>query len=163
MPSAMLCPMRAYGASGNVIEAIIKFTKEVRVSLQGGFFDQWGWGPMPIDAAPDRARSDEIVELKQHQYLGGAVMAFHRNVLTRILESGLPNCALQGFWPFFQPITIANEDFGVYEYLSEDWAICHKARRAGVKVYALMRPVTIHHGAWSFTALDGNNPDAASI
>lgn len=228
MPSVMLCPMRAYGVSGSVLEAIMKWTHEVKRALEGGFFDEWSWGPMPRDAAPDRARSivatqfmrsdrdvclmvdddvsfqtedmeyiarqayeldggalvggmvskrtfeegfggrfiddkdhelysAETVKLGPHEYLGGAMMAFSKSVLLKIAQSGLPYCALQGFYPFFQPMTIANEDVGAYEYLSEDWSICHRARRAGASVYALMQPVSIHHGAMGFTALDGNH------
>ena len=228
MPKVMLCPMRAYGVGGEVMESIMRLTREVKRASEGGFFDEWGWGPMPRDAAADRARSivasqflrgkqydvclmldddvsfqsddleyvarqayeldggalvggmvskrtfdegfggrmadeqlhelysDEIIQLSKHQYLGAAVMAFSREVLMKMLASGLPYCAYQGFWPFFMPMVLANEEAKVYEYLSEDWAICHRARRAGASVYALMRPVSVHHGAMGFTALDGN-------
>jgi len=226
MPSVMLSPMRAYGVAAEPMESIMRLTREVKRAQEGGFFDEWHWGPVPPDAQADRARSvvaaqflkggkydvclmldddvsfqtddleyvarqaydlkglvggivskrtfdegfggrmadgklhelysDEIIQLNKHQYLGAAVMAFHRDVLLKIAQSGLPYCAYQGFWPFFMPMILENEEAGVYEYLSEDWAICHRARRAGISVHALMRPVSVHHGVMGFTALDGN-------
>jgi hypothetical protein len=218
--------MRAYGLASGTVESIIKFTNEGRAALDGGFFSEWGWGPIPADAAVDRARSilatefqrgrqfdvclmvdddigfqsgdleyvakmayeldtlvggmvskragalgfggricdgkrhelytNEIVELGPHQYLGGALMAFPCSILDRIVRHGMPYCALQKLYNFFGPQVIPNEEVGVYEYLSEDWSICHNARESGSKVYALMRPVTVHLGAAGFTALDGN-------
>jgi hypothetical protein len=215
--------MRAYGATGSVIDCMIRFVNETK---RTEVFDRWVWPSMPPDSEPGRARSlvasnflhsgddvlvmtdadvrfaegdieyvaaaalhtkgvaggivskrafgqgfggripdgqrhelysDEIIPLRDHMYLGGAVLALHRSVLVEIVKQGVvPYCPPQGYWPFFCQTWIKNEKMGCYEHLSEDWAFCHYARQAGKPVLALMRPVTSHEGSAQFTALEGN-------
>jgi hypothetical protein len=116
-----------------------------------------GFGGRFNDGKVHELYSDEIVKLEKHQYLGGALIAFHKSVLREMVKKSIVHyCPLQGFWPFFCEDVIKNEELGCHEHLSEDWAFCHRAQEAGKPVLALMRPVTVHEGRALFTALEGN-------
>jgi hypothetical protein len=117
-----------------------------------------GFGGRIADGKTHELFSDEVVPLGPNRYLGGALLAFHRDVLVDIADKEVvPFCPMQGFFPFFHDGYVRNEEAGCYEHISEDWMFCHYAREAGRKVFALMRPVTVHQGGALFTALDGNN------
>lgn len=121
--------------------------------------------------------SDTLLELQTHGYNGGAFIAIPRSALTAIIRKtkfpivvhdgenaainhGMPLAVSGNWWPFFQPFMMHRPDIGSdrFEYVSEDWAICHYARMAGCKVYAAFRPRTVHGGKAAFTALDGYRP-----
>jgi hypothetical protein len=116
-----------------------------------------GWGCRFVDDQPHEILSDELVQLVPPAYMGGALTAYHRTVFEEIIRSGMRYCAPQGLWPFFAPTAVFNEDLQEWDYLSEDWAICHYAHAAGKKVYAAMRPFAFHHGAAAFSPLTGNS------
>ena len=115
-----------------------------------------GFGGRFRDDTPHEMYSDELVELPKHSYVGGAFVAFSRNVLESIIEQGIPYCDEQGFYPFFLPVVIPNQKGTGYDYLSEDWAFNHYIREAGCKVFAAMAPVTVHHGRAAYSVIDGN-------
>lgn len=116
-----------------------------------------GFGGRFADGAAHELYSDELVELGEDQYVGGAFTAYHREVFEAMIAFGMPHCPAQGFWPFFQPALKYNNDLRAHEYLSEDWAICHYARELAHKpVHVAMQSLTIHHGRCGFSALDGN-------
>ncbi len=108
-------------------------------------------GRLPVDC--DLADSDRtLIELGEDYYVGGAVMAIHRPVF----ESLLPDFPMvsAGFRPFFLPMVkqrIADQEL---DYLSEDWAICARAREKGHPVHATTLPRIVHHGQFGYT-VDG--------
>jgi len=122
-----------------------------------------GWGVRISDGEKHELYSDELVELGPHRYIGGAFTAYPKSVFLSIIRTKKPNgeplipyCPGQGLWPFFIPTMVQNPEFGnQWELLNEDWAICHYARLAGHRVFAAMRPVTIHYGNCGYTALAG--------
>jgi hypothetical protein len=115
-----------------------------------------GFGCRFVDGEEYELFTDELVELGPGQYMGSAVTAYHREMFEKLMTSGIPYCAPQGLWPFFMP-TIVELSSGDNDYLSEDWAICEYARRAGCKVHAYLRPQVLHHGRMAFSALDAND------
>ncbi len=70
-------------------------------------------------------------------FLSTGFMAVHRRVFER-LSQDLPLChegwndrgATTSFWPFYMPYVIPWESEG-HMYLSEDWAMCQRAKDAG--------------------------------
>lgn len=54
------------------------------------------------------------------------------------------------FIDFFRPMPVPLPD-GDAEYLSEEWAFCHRARAAGVPVRLWLKPVVKHYGSFPFT------------
>src|SRR3990167_607480 len=71
-------------------------------------------------------------------------MAFSRKGLEKKLEhSQLPPCHTgrshlgEGtpFWPSYMPFVIPDDGVEENLYLSEDWALCERAKRAGFKMW----------------------------
>jgi 2-polyprenyl-3-methyl-5-hydroxy-6-metoxy-1,4-benzoquinol methylase len=67
-------------------------------------------------------------------------MAIHRDVFLGVIKTckDVPwctgNAGGSAVWPFFLP-SIVQHPGGNYEYLSEDWAFCERAREAGFEVW----------------------------
>lgn len=56
------------------------------------------------------------------------------------------------FHDFFRCVSVKSTFVeGKWEYLSEDWAFCLRARAAGVKCYAYSLPILRHWGKYPFT------------
>ena len=93
-------------------------------------------------------------------YAATGFMAVHRSVLeTMIKELGLPFChprEVWGFWPFFQPFVVEDSVNG-YEYLSEDWALCERARRLGFQVWMDSRIILNHAGVTLYDSKGESN------
>lgn len=87
--------------------------------------------------------------------MGTGFTATHRRVLEAMVPQ-MPLCAqssLMPFWPFYQPCTIVDEKDG-YLYLSEDWAMAHRAMALGFKCWI---DPTIRVGHLSNTILTMEN------
>lgn len=125
-----------------------------------------GYGCRLVDGKPHEIGSDELVELDDNAYVGGAMMAVPRTVLQSMLAkcevyvhgAGLQPMSevlLQGWNPFAMPVLVKNDLLGGRtDYLSEDWAICHRAREAGHRVFLAMRTLVNHRG---FGPLEANH------
>ncbi len=85
----------------------------------------------------------------------------------RALSSQLHHCLYNdgtAFFDFFRPICVkrtvqavsARLDLPPYEYLSEDWAFCYRARAANANrpIYAWTAPWLVHHGSYGYTLFD---------
>jgi hypothetical protein len=86
------------------------------------------------------SQDESLVEVL---HAGAGFLAVHRRVLEG-LRDALPLCyegAPSAYWPFFMPMLIQSRGVeatlpkGVWEYLSEDWAFCERARAAGFKIW----------------------------
>lgn len=65
-------------------------------------------------------------------WASGGFMAVHRRVFEHLKEL-MPHChedEVYSFYPFYQPFYVKN-DLGKWIYLSEDYALCQRARDAG--------------------------------
>ena len=65
------------------------------------------------------------------------------------------------FYDFFRPFVVRNEVHGCNEYLSEDWAVCARARAAGFNSYVWPKPTLIHMGRRGYK-VEGNNDGATT-
>jgi len=99
----------------------------------------------------------QVVELPEHCYLGGAMVAYSREVFIA-LSNHVPMTG-HGYHPFFHPIHVLNPDKSIgLEELQEDWAIQRYYRdmyKLG-RVFASLWPVTGHVGKAIFTAIDAH-------
>lgn len=71
------------------------------------------------------------------RYLAGGFVAAHRRVFERLcLDFPLLNSDEENmrFYPFYIPMWAPGET-GTMQYLSEDWAFCHRAKAAGFGVW----------------------------
>lgn len=102
------------------------------------------WGDYGSYVIPD----DRVVECRS---VTTAFMAIHRKVLEKLAED-LP-MTIHGYRKFFQSRTIQRED-GVFEDFSEDYDFCDKARAAGFRVFADLRPELTHFGTHLFRVAD---------
>lgn len=92
----------------------------------------------------------ELVELGDNGMVGGGFMAIHRSVLEAVASKCKLPLVRSGFVPFFLPVIVDTGEPRL-EYLSEDWAICHRAREAGKKVYVTLKPKLAHIGDFPYT------------
>lgn len=115
-------------------------------------------------------------------YLGGAFTAYHRRALERVAKEGYLYGkhvseqrmieAAPGFRPVFMemvvPHPLAPE---MMLHLSEDWALCHRARELGVESHISLKPLIVHYGEYGFQVVrdsqvegpqpqDANTPEA---
>jgi hypothetical protein len=63
----------------------------------------------------------------------------------------------EGYWPMFlAQVVEASDDKGEtgYEYLSEDWAFCDRAKKLGFKCYASAYPRLKHEGTYTYRLVD---------
>lgn len=111
-----------------------------------------GMGPIEIP-------SDRLVEC---DYIGSGFMAIPRSVVQRILDNhekcGLRRCwnGTAKYWDFYHTMSIPHHKRPeYYEYLSEDWSLCERAKIAGVPLYTDLRPRIVHYGERGFNAGDG--------
>lgn len=93
-------------------------------------------------------------------FVSTGFVAIHRRVFERLAE-GLPLChkgwdhmgSDTSFWPFYMPFTIPWEGDG-HMYLSEDWALCQRARDAGFECWLDPSIRLGHTGSTMYTLED---------
>jgi hypothetical protein len=68
--------------------------------------------------------------------------------VTRCKDNAVPGWT--HFVDFFRPMPVQSPE-GDWEYLSEEWAFCHRARAAGVPVRLWLKPTVRHHGSYPYT------------
>lgn len=80
-------------------------------------------------------------------------MAIHRRVFEKLSKT-VPLChpGTLNFYPFFQPYP--TEKNGRWIYLSEDWALCTKARDAGFKIFLDPSIYLGHKGEYVYNFAD---------
>lgn len=118
----------------------------------GGVFPKRGfglgvpirWGQYGSYTIPD----DRVVECNT---VATGFFAVHRKVL-EALAATLP-MTVAGYRPFFVQRPYQRPD-GLWDDLSEDYDFCQKARDAGFKVFADLRPQLTHFGTHQFTVVD---------
>lgn len=97
-------------------------------------------------------------------FISTGFMAVHRQVFEH-LKQDLPLCH-QGwndrgedtsFWPFYMPFCIPWEGDG-FMYLSEDWALCQRAKSAGFECWLDPSIRLQHYGEVAFTLEDLARP-----
>lgn len=75
--------------------------------------------------------------VREVKYISTGCMAIHRKVLEEMASKNVVHlCDPDGlrFYPFFMPMEYKNAN-GVWDYLSEDWAFCQRAKNLGFKVH----------------------------
>lgn len=92
------------------------------------------------------------------EYAATGFMAVHRDVIASLIED-VPLCheaETWAFWPIFDCMIVERAvPWGtVYEYLSEDWAFCRRARDKGFGVWIDPSVGLIHHGGKGYTIQD---------
>lgn len=96
------------------------------------------------------------VEVK---YAATGFMATPRKVFEKLAED-MPLCHPSEWWrfyPVYMPM-IVDGDNGP-EYLSEDFAVCERARRAGFKIYINPAVRLLHVGHYPFSLNDLGQPE----
>lgn len=87
---------------------------------------------LPLDQQVTFAKDSAPVPVP---YVSSGFMAIHRRVFAKLRDT-LPLCQNKSpdpFWPFYMPFVAEHE--GETIYLSEDWALCQRAREAGFGVW----------------------------
>lgn len=104
------------------------------------------------------------------EYLATGFWAMHRDVLLAMIDGEFKDAdgthkmhyarhgAGQPFWPFFATFTI-EERPDLFHYLSEDWAICERARQLGFKIWMDQSIILAHMGWYPFTVADMSRGD----
>lgn len=111
-----------------------------------------GWGSR-LPPGEWEIGADELVELPAGHWAGGALWAIHRDVIEALVAAS--SHVRSGFAPIFAPMLVEGAD-GETDYLTEDWAFCERARRAGYRVCVHLGTTAIHHdGATPYTPWDG--------
>ena len=96
---------------------------------------------LPLDVPVVFQDDSKPVEVR---YLSTGFMAVSRKGMEKTLEhSQLPHChkgmthlnADTSFWPLYMPFCISDDGPEETLYLSEDWAFCERAKRAGFKMW----------------------------
>lgn len=121
-------------------------------AVVGGVFPKRGfgigvpirWGQYGEYLVPD----DRVVECSA---VATGFIAIHRKVLEALAET-LP-MTTAGYRPFFVQRTVQRED-GAWDDLSEDYDFCNKARAAGFKIFADLRPQLTHFGSHLYRVCD---------
>lgn len=83
------------------------------------------WITMDSDSAP-----------VETSFMGTGFSATHRRVFEKLVND-MPLCHqdhTEPWWPFYQPMVVEDEKAG-YLYLSEDWALAHRAKDAGFRCW----------------------------
>lgn len=93
-------------------------------------------------------------------------LATPRKVFERLAED-LPLCHRSREWkffPFYQPFWVPSDlDPEDWQYLSEDFAFCERARRAGFQVYLNPAIRLLHLGQYPFRIEDLGKPEAPAL
>jgi hypothetical protein len=110
--------------------------------------------------------------LIESEYVGAAFTAYPLNVMQDIHDNAEVPClmndgtwktitmpmVIQGFKPFFLPLVAeSSTQPGSFDYCSEDWALCARARALGHKTWATTKLVIQHWGMYPYTVDDGWN------
>lgn len=154
---------------GNLIETALRAHKQQAVV--GGFYSNRAYrqGHASRFFAKKTVAVPGEDRLLEAEYVATGFLAVPRavvdNVHTRLLNHPDPDlcvreCAetLQGgvFRDSFRCISIPSELVpGKYEYLSEDWAFCYRARKVGAQCFLWTKPILTHFGRHGFTVEDG--------
>lgn len=89
-------------------------------------------------------------------------LTLHDMSIGRIQDGAYRNSTEHDYYDFFRCFRRKLGD-GVYEFLSEDWAFCARARFCGHRPYISTEPKLIHWGDYGFRLADGmDNIDANS-
>jgi hypothetical protein len=96
--------------------------------------------PIEADGAPWKNKTmDMYAGLQEMMYLSSGCMMINRTVVKDLMDA-YPDLEYQddysdeSVWGFYVPIIV--DYYGTKRYLSEDWALCYRARKAGIKLYA---------------------------
>jgi len=102
---------------------------------------------------------DRIIEA---EYVGSGFMAIPRSAVEAMLDDidayDIVKCydGKREYFDFYHTMRVPHPDRDhCHEYLSEDWALCERAKRAGVKLYIDLRPQIVHFGERGFNVGDG--------
>jgi hypothetical protein len=90
------------------------------------------------------------------RWVATGFLATHRRVFERLAED-LPLCHEDrewSFYPFYAPFWVENERTGGTLYLSEDFALCERARRAGFTPHIAPNIRIYHYGGHPFSLED---------
>ena len=132
-----------------------------RKAIVGGLY------PMRTFAKGMSSRLDEKGAFKfvtdtlvKARYLAGGFLAITKNVLEAISKTlPLVHSDKDDYWPFFQQMIVTNKfKCGeLTEFLTEDWALCHRARGCGQKVLAAFKPRLKHEGTYNYRMVDARS------
>jgi hypothetical protein len=94
--------------------------------------------------------------------VGAGFLRIRSEALIRIAEHHqLPTCTASGssVIPFFMPFAKFDEDLQEWMYLCEDFAICERAREAGLKIIADTRINLYHLGLYPYGFAEASVPE----
>ena len=114
------------------------------------------WEDQPIEFGTDPTP----VEIK---YAATGFMAVSR-VVFEALAKDMPLCHPKEHWkffPLFMPMIVDGENGP--EYLSEDYSLCERARRAGFKIYLNPAVRLLHLGQYPFGMHDLGKPEPQAV
>lgn len=97
--------------------------------------------------------TDELIEA---DYVATGFMAIHREAIEKI-AAGMGRMRGQEGMSDWVPVCTCFDVIGPdgkIDHLSEDWALCARARRAGVPIHVDAMPVLIHHGSHGYSVND---------
>jgi hypothetical protein len=135
-------------------------------AIVGGLYSKRAYGQgfssrMISSDKPIQIPSNEHIKA---QWVGSGFMAIPRCVVKKMVEdpekSLLSRCwdGRHEYWSFYHTMMLPHpERPDLMEYVSEDWAVCERARRVGTEIYVDLRPVIIHHGDVGFNVGDAVN------
>lgn len=106
-------------------------------------------GPMQLAFGP----TAEPVEI---EYGATGFMAIHRDVLDAMIP-GLPLCHANqpwALWPLFDFNVVPDKAAGGFNWLSEDWEFCRRARELGFSTWLDRRVILLHYGTIPWTVLN---------
>lgn len=142
-------------------DAIALAEKAVEYDMIGALYMTRNLNTQPALMLPDGGVSfDPGAQPLQTPFVAGGFTAVNRRVF-EALSAGLPLCH-QGwsnrgvdtsFWPFYMPFVIPSATEGSI-YLSEDWAVCQRARDAGFQVWLDPSIRLGHIGSYMYTIED---------
>lgn len=103
-----------------------------------------------------------VVGLIEAFYIGAAFTAYPRAVLQAVTDTvkDIP----PGYPPIFEPCRVPHPLDGNQQLaLSEDWALCHRASKLGLKSYLATKPMTVHWGRHGYTVVGDAVPREAIV
>ena len=90
------------------------------------------------------------------EYGATGFMAVHRDVIDAMIPT-LKLCHANqpwALWPLFDFNVVEDEHAGGWNWLSEDWEFCRRAKELGFDTYLDPRPIIEHFGGVPFTVLN---------